>query len=352
MRFLLSAFLTFCSGIIAFGQSLDDLHFSVGLDLYYAYDFNKPFNHNRQYVTEAARHNEFNLNWGFIKANFDNDKIRANLAFQTGTYPIFNYTSEPSDILKMIAEANAGIRLTNQIWLEVGIMPSHIGYEKTFTFNNEMYTQALMTELTPYFNTGIQLSAAVNDQLDLKLLILNGWQNIAETNNGKSAGIQVNYRPVDGLELNYSNYIGNESTLNDQVKLRIYNNFYAKYYLEPNWHVTGSFDFGRQELLNSTEWGNVFSIMVLTQYEINENFNIAARIEHFNDKNEILMFTGMPNGFTNTNFGVTIDYMPVDFVKCRIEAMSYTSPDDIYNAGPTDSQNTFLLVGSIAVNLQ
>ncbi len=327
-------------------------HITAGVDVYYGYDFNRPLNRNRQYVTVAARHNEFNLNWGFIKANYDDNRIRANMALHTGTYPVFNYANEPSDLLKLIAEANAGIRISDMLWVDVGIMPSHIGYENTFSFHNEMYTHSFMAEHTPYFSTGIQFTAALSESFDFRFVVLNGWQNIAETNSGKSVGIQLNYRPAPDLELNYSNYLGNESPVRDDIKLRFYNHFYAKYFIQDNWHIVGSFDYGRQELLNSEETGNLFAFLAITQYDINEHFNIAARLEHFNDQEEILVGTGTPNGFTNSNLGIALNYFPVSFAKLRIEGRSYTSPDDIYDAGENDSQNTFLLVGSLAVNLK
>ncbi len=349
----LNLFMLLLLVVITGARSQESSPFTInaGIDLYYGYDFNEPLSRNRQYVTVAARHNEFNLNWGFLKAAYEEEKVRANLALHTGTYPVFNYANEPSDLVKMIAEANAGVRLTERIWLDVGVMPSHIGYENTFSFYNEMYTHSFMAEHTPYFSTGAQVSAALSEDLDIRFVVLNGWQNIIETNNAKSVGLQINYRPLESLELNYSNYLGNESTDPDDRKMRFYNHFYGKYIFDERWHAVASFDYGTQELLNSNINGSVFAFLVITQYKVNDHFNIGARLEHFNDQDEILVGTGTPNGFTNTNAGLVFDYVPVDFVKCRIEGRSYTSPDDIYNAGEADSQNTFLLVGSIAVNL-
>jgi len=334
-----------------YSQDNFPLSFSAGIDLYYAYDFNKPLDGDRQYVTQAARHNEFNLNWGFIKASFNQEKIRANLALHTGTYPQFNYALEPNDLTRLIAEANAGVRIIEKLWIDAGILPGHIGYGNTFSFDNEMYTHSLLAENTPYYQTGIQLSWMVNDQFDVKFLVLNGWQNIAETNSAKSAGIQLNFRPLDELELNYSNYLGNESTVSGQKKIRFYNNFYTRFKIDEAWHVAASVDYGTQEQWDNSDQGHIFGIMGLFQFRINQRFHIAGRIEHFNDNKEILVSTGTPNGFKNSNLGVTFDYIPVPYVKCRFEARSFTAADDIYNSGENNSQNTFVLVGSIALNL-
>ncbi len=335
----------------SYSQDDSPFNLTAGIDLYYAYDFNKPLDRDRQYVTQAARHNEFNLNWGFIRASFNNDKIRANLGLQTGTYPIFNYANESSDLLRLIAEANAGVKITDQVWIDAGIMPGHIGYESTFSFDNELYTRSLLAENTPYYQTGIQLSAALSEDLKIRFLVMNGWQNIAETNNAKSVGFQLTYQLTDNLELNYSNYLGNESTFQGQKKIRFYNDFYAKYNIQDDWHVVLQVDYGTQEQLFSEEQGHIFAIMGLTQYRVSNRFHLAARIEHFNDNKEILVSTGTPNGFKNTNVGMSFDYLPVTYVKCRLEARSFFSPDEIYNAGENDEKNNFVLVGSIAINL-
>jgi hypothetical protein len=352
MKKIQGLFLLFFAVIqYSYCQETFPLNFSAGIDLYYAFDFNEPIDGDRQYVTQAARHNEFNLNWGFMKAAFDNNRIRANLALQTGTYPQFNYANEPDDLVRMIAEANAGVKITDKIWIDAGIMPGHIGYENTFSIENEMYTRSLLSENTPYYQTGIQVSIAASENFDIRALVLNGWQNIAETNNAKSVGLQLNYQSDDRLELNYSNYLGNESTVQNDKKIRFYNNFYIRYAMRDDWHIAAAVDYGTQEELGSSDQGHIFGFMGLTQYRPSDRFHIAARIEYFGDEKEILVSTGTPNGFKNTNVGMTFDYIPVPYLKCRLEARSYFSPDEIYNEGEVAETGTFVVVGSIAVNL-
>ena len=65
-------------------------------EVYYQYDFNKPSDNNRPgFIYSHNRHNEFNLNLGYLKANYTADRVRANLALATGTYMNANYTAEP-----------------------------------------------------------------------------------------------------------------------------------------------------------------------------------------------------------------------------------------------------------------
>ncbi|MGE0568812.1 MAG: outer membrane beta-barrel protein [Bacteroidia bacterium] len=108
------------------------------VDVFYVYDFSQPPGASRQpFLFNHNRHNEFNLNLGFIKISTQHQKYRANIALQCGTYANDNYTSEPG-LLKNIFEANAGISLNkkNNLWLDAGIFASHIGFESTISLEN------------------------------------------------------------------------------------------------------------------------------------------------------------------------------------------------------------------------
>lgn len=70
--------------------------FSGYLEMFYLYNFNNPASHNQpSFLYSFNRSNEFNLNLGYIKANYSSDKVRANLALMTGTYGHANLSAEP-----------------------------------------------------------------------------------------------------------------------------------------------------------------------------------------------------------------------------------------------------------------
>ena len=91
-----------------------DINISGFIDVFYAYDMNKPKTDFRQsFLYNHNRHNEFNLNLGLIKASVRNIKYRANFAIHTGTYVNDNYAVEPG-LLKNILEANIGLSLNKK----------------------------------------------------------------------------------------------------------------------------------------------------------------------------------------------------------------------------------------------
>lgn len=125
-------------------------------EVFYVYDFNQPQEGNRQsFLYNHNRHNEINLNLGFVKLGLEHTKYRANLALQSGTYSNDNYAAEPG-LLQGLFEANIGVSLNkmNNLWIDVGILPSHIGFESAISFDNWTMTRSLLAENSPYFLSG------------------------------------------------------------------------------------------------------------------------------------------------------------------------------------------------------
>jgi hypothetical protein len=132
-KLLVVLFISFISTLAVAQDEPKPSPFTVGgyLETYYIYDFGQPESNNRPgFVYSFNRHNEVNLNLGFIKGAYATDNVRANLAFMTGTYANANLAAEPG-ILKNIFEANAGVKLSKDknLWIDAGIFASHIGFE-------------------------------------------------------------------------------------------------------------------------------------------------------------------------------------------------------------------------------
>lgn len=96
------------------------LTFTGYVETYYLYDFGNPDDHNRPgFLYSFNRHNEVNLNLGFIKAAYLKEKTRANFALMAGTYPNANLSAEPG-VLRNILEANVGVKISKSknLWID------------------------------------------------------------------------------------------------------------------------------------------------------------------------------------------------------------------------------------------
>lgn len=318
------------------------------VEAYYSYDLNRPSNNTRPgFIYNYSRHNEFNVNLGFIKANYNADRVRANIALGTGTYMNANYASEPG-VLKNVFEANAGYKLSprKNLWLDIGILPSHIGFESAIGKDNWTVTRSLVAENSPYFESGAKLSYTTdNGRLSLSAMALNGWQRITRVdgNSLMSWGTQVYYKPTDRLTLNYSTFVGTDKP--DSTRLwRYYHNVYGIWQVDDHVGLTLGFDFGaEQERRKEGEMNNWFTPVGILRYKINDKWSVAYRAEYFKDKNGVIIATGTPDGFDTFGTSLNVDYLPLSNVMLRFEGRHLNSKDPIFTKnGGVQQENTAL----------
>ncbi len=334
MKFRLSLFLLLIA-LKTFSQNdtLKKLNFSAYGELYYSYDFSNPQNHEKSnFLYNHKRHNELNANLILLKANYLDKNYRANLGLMAGNYAQYNLSSEPT-WAQFIYEANIGVKLSQKqnIWLDAGIMPSHIGFESAVSADCWTLTRSLLAENSPYYETGIKLSyTSKNEKLNLSVLYLNGWQKISKPNyiQKPSFGTQINYKLSKKLLLNYSTFFGADKP--DSINaIRQFHNFYLQYEPTNKFGIIAGFDIGRDKF-NPTTYGTWYSPVLIIKQSINEKTRIAIRGEYYSDPKQIIITTGTTNGFQTFGFSSNLDYDLNDKIKCRIEGKMFQSKDKIF----------------------
>jgi hypothetical protein len=329
-------------------------------EAYYNYDFNRPVNNSMPgFLYNFNRVGEVNLNLGFIKANYTADRVRANLALAAGTYVNANYAAEPG-VLKNVFEANVGVKISKDanLWIDAGILPSHIGFESAVGKDNWALTRSLVAENTPYFESGLKLGFTTKDEkLYLSAMYLNGWQRIqrVDGNTTPAFGTQITYKPAANVTLNYSTFTGSDKP--DSVRLmRYYHNFYGIFQLAEKFGITAGFDYGtEQKAKGSSDYNNWFVPVLIARYSPSPKVNIAARGEYFQDKNGVIISTGTDNGFKTFGVSANIDYAIFPGVLWRVETRNLSSKDRIFlertdsNAEEMHKKNNFFLTTSISI---
>lgn len=334
-------------------QEIPKFTLSGFVDVYYVYDFNKPETNFRQpFFYNHNRHNEFNLNLGLIKLALEQPKYRVNLALQTGTYATDNFAAE-DDVIKNIYEANVGISLNkrNSLWLDAGILGSHIGFESAISIDNPTLTRSILAENSPYFLAGAKLTYNPNEKWELAALICNGWQRIkrVEGNSLPSFGTQLKFSPSEKTTLNWSTFIGTDDP-DYSRRMRYFNNFYGLFELTEKLNLTAGFDIGlQQESKNSKSYDTWFSPIAIAQYKINERWKTALRAEYYQDETGIIIPTETANGFKTSTFSLNFDYSPIPTIACRIEGRFLKSEDAIFLTDNATSKNDFFIGTSIAI---
>jgi hypothetical protein len=338
-----------------FAQAPPKITVSGYLEAYYGYDFNQPADHNRPgFIYSHNRHNEVNLNLGFIKGNYESDKLRANLAVMAGTYTNANLAAEPG-VLKNIFEANAGVKVSRSanLWVDAGVFSSHIGFESAVSKDCWVLTRNISSENTPYYESGAKITYSTDDgKFTAVGLYLNGWQRITrqDGNNKPAGGLQLTWKPTEKITVNYSNYLGTEGA--DSVRVRrFYHNLYGIFHLTDQLGLTAGFDYGTQQKQKGSSGKNeVLSPVIIMRYQLGDTWAMAGRIEYYQDRHGVLIPTETANGFKTTGYSLNLDYAPVSNAVIRLEGKVYDSTNKVFtrNGNPVNQNAT--LTASIAVS--
>lgn len=317
------------------------------LETYYTYDFNKPENNTRPpFVYSFNRHNEVNLNLGFLRGSYTTDNVRANLALMAGTYVNANLAAEPG-VLKNIYEANAGVKIssTKNLWIDAGIFGSHIGFESAIGKDCWNLTRSILADNTPYYEAGAKISyTSDNRKWFLSGLILNGWQRIqrVDGNSIPSFGTQITFKPSSTITLNSSSFIGTDKP-DSARQMRYFHNFYGIFKVSEKLGVTVGIDYGVEEKNPETSSMNTWlSPVVIARLILNDKASISVRAEYYDDEHGVIIATGTPNGFKTTGLSANFDYLVLPNAMWRAEIRNFTSKDEIFiKEGSASKTNTF-----------
>jgi hypothetical protein len=347
----LTLFSCFCISALGLSAQNKNLSFSTYMEVYYLYDFANPADHMRPaFVYSHNRHNEVTLNLGMAKVNFDNENTRANLGLMVGTYANANLAGEPG-VFKNLFEANVGVKIGKTLWIDAGVFPSHIGFESAIGKDCWVLTRSILADNSPYFESGVKITqSSKNEKWTLSGLLLNGWQRIQrmDGNNSIATGHQITYKPKTGILLNSSSFVGNDKPSNLK-QMRYFHNFYGQFDLNSRCGLIVGLDTGiEQKSPKSTSYNFWFSPILITKYAITEKLKLAARLEYYSDKNEVIVATRGTEGFQVGGWSCNADYVINSYAVWRIEARNFLAKKPIFENN-TERNNT-ILTTSLAIH--
>jgi hypothetical protein len=289
--------------------------FGAFVDSYYAYDFGRPKNFDRLFTTQAARHNEFNVNLGYIEARLGSARVHGRLALQAGTSVQSNYSGEPTigsvsgpSVSRHLQEAYAGYAITPKVWIDGGIFFSWIGMEGFISRDNLVYTRSLSADYTPYYETGVRVTWQPSPRLTALFAVTNGWQNISENNQDKAVGARLDFAPTSTTTLSYYDFFGNEV---GSGRLRTLNGVGLKSNVTSSLTVQANFDYGTQEKADKSGRSSWWSSGLIGKVQVAPTVSVSARVERYNDPDQVIIVTGVAPAFRATTVSAGIDIAPL-----------------------------------------
>jgi hypothetical protein len=324
------------AGVKAFPQAdtVSRFSFSTYAELYYSYDFNNPSDKLRPpFLYSFNRHNDPKFNIALVKGGYNTERLRFNVALMAGTYSKYNLAQEP-DLLQHIYEANFGLRLGKKdLWLDVGLIPSHIGFESAIGKDCFSLTRSIMGDNSPYFETGLKLSSTHgNGRWVWALLLLNGWQRIQfiSGNSLPSFGHQLQFKPNDKVLINSSSFIGTDKP-DSARKMRYFHNLYGIFKLSNSLDFQMAFDIGaEQKVKGGKSYNNWYTSVAGFRIMANRVLQFCTQLEYYNDMGSVL--TSTSSGLPLSTFGIseTVDLHIYKNLEWRFEWRWLNGTDDIF----------------------
>lgn len=307
------------------------------LDAYYAYDFGRPAAFDRAYTTQAARHNEFNVNLAHLEAKLEGRGIRARLALQAGSSVQSNYAGEPSQgaisgpsLARHIQEAVVGVQLGTKVWVDGGIYLSHVGSEGWISRDNPTYTRSLNADYSPYYQAGAKLTWNASSKLTAQVNIVNGWQIISENNGSKTLGLRFDYAASSKTTLSVYNLIGNEIPTGQGGRTRYFQGATARLTPSPKSLVIATFDLGVQQGVAGRENSTWYGAALIGRFQVAPRVGLALRVERYSDPDQVIIATGTAAGFKAWGGSVGVDVATAERVLWRTELRGLGGSDRIF----------------------
>lgn len=320
------------------------------LDTYFIYDFNKPPSGDRPYFVSMARHNELTINLAYIALKYSSSRLRATLAPGFGTYMNANYAQELGTLSNLL-EANAGVKLwsNKNIWIDAGVLSSPYTNEGPISKGLLTYTRSFAPEYVPYYLSGIKLTVPLSEKLNAYLYLINGWQQIADQNNSKSIGTQLEYAISDSWLVNWNTYVGNEESANNpEFQMRYFSDLYFIYTKE-KWSATGCIYYGIQQRsgTNSAAW---WQANMSGQYSFTKKISLAGRVEYFSDPEEV-QINPITNasGYNSFSSSLGLNLKVTENALFRVEGRTFLSDKDVYERNNEPVKNSNLLAANLTV---
>ncbi len=190
------------------------------------------------------------------------------------------------------------------------------GAEVIAPTGNTNFSRSFLFYAEPLTHTGIRATWALSDTLSVVGGVNNGWNYSSLTTSGSKTGeAGLAWSPSKAFALAAQAYVGKDATFDAQRTLV---DAAATYNATDALTFILTFDWGKQKQQKSGDpdlnWNGA---AFYTNYALNDQWRVSARVEYLDDKDGFVTGTGIAQ--TLKEGTVTIGYDPVKNFELRIE---------------------------------
>ncbi len=333
---------------------LRDTSINIGLDGYYAYNFNAPIGRVNLLRAYDVLSNSFSLNQASVIFEHPPDVAdgrrlggRLDLQFGQATDTLQgNPLNEPRpDIYRNIFQAYGTyiVPVGRGLDVDFGKWASSIGIEGNYTKDQMNYSRSYWFNFSPFYHMGFRTSYPVNDHLALNYWLINGNNQVEPTNSFKDElfGFTATPRKTISWTMNY--YLGQDHPDRISVpptspipvqpglsfapivpapdgRLHIFDSYVSwqttskltlaiegDYVIERLWRNSAP---GESSVPSHVDGGAAY-----LKYQLTPKFTLAGRAEYLSDRGGL--FSGLTQALKETT--ATFDYNVADGFLMRYE---------------------------------
>ncbi len=222
------------------------------------------------------------------------------------------------------ANVTVNVPVGNGLKVMLGKCGTPLGYESSFTeenFNWSGGNQWVFAE--PFTHTGVKLSYQPTTELEVQVMVMNGWDVVADNNHSKSVMGTATYTVNDKLSMAVTGYGGPEQDDNSSNWRRGVD-FWIDNKFTPKIEAVAQLDYGAEDgvdaNLHRAEWFGLGGWLV---YTFNDKWNVATRADYFKDGDgsRTSDVAGFPvnGGQELCSVTLTVNFKPVEGLKLAPE---------------------------------
>jgi hypothetical protein len=287
----------------------------------------------RDFTSYPLYVNQFSLAYAYVQGQYEiPNKLRFRLALHAG-HTVDSLYNEEMKALQMIREAAIYYFFVPKLAMEAGIFPSYFGAEIILNKENMHATRAYIADYTPDYEAGVRLHYHVRQDMTLRFMVLNGWQEIRDQNGKKALGFVWSVNRPNKIVGDWNMYWGNEAPLGAKEPMfRHYQNLYYRIWLGKRWLIFPMFDFVMQKNNVTGKFDFVVSPAFSVRYAVWAKVGVALRWDYLYNKADIVpeLKTGTANGWQSNSLTATLEYLPLPQFTLRLEGRYGTNKDAVF----------------------
>lgn len=333
---------------------LRDTTIDVGIDSYYAFNFNHPVGRVNLLRAYDVLSNNFSLNQASVIFEHAPDVSagrrfggRVDLQFGQATDTLQgNPANEPRpQIYRNIFQAYGTyiVSVGKGLTVDFGKWGSSLGIEGNYTKDQMNYSRSYYYDFLPFYHMGVRATYPVNERFALTYWLVNGTNQAEATNGFKDELFGFTAKPTKSMTWVVNYYFGQEHP--DRVpiapsspipvqpglsfavirpapdgRLHIFDS-YVSWQATPRWSLALEGDYAIQRLWRNERPGQssapsrVEGGAAYARYQLSSKFAVAARAEYLSDNGGL--FSGISQALKETT--ATFDYKLSDGFLMRYE---------------------------------